>query len=322
MFGDAMFLHESMEKGAPVKPILLAVVGPTASGKTSLSIALAKALGGEIVSCDSMQVYRGMDIGTAKPDEKEREGIPHHLIDVVSPDMPFSCADYAVLARKAVGEILSRGRLPIFCGGTGLYLDAVLTGNVFAPDVPEETVLRVRAMSADERYRLLSETDPESAAAIHPNNEKRVARALTVTLGTGVPKSEWDRRSRLAPKPYDALILGLDYRDRQILYERIDRRVELMLENGLAEEAKRLDLDRSATAGQAIGYKELYLWLDGTLSYGEAVAKLKQNTRNYAKRQLTWFRRDPSVRWLYPDTMTGEELIAAALEAVKTKKEE
>ena len=311
-----------MEKGAPVKPKLLAVVGPTASGKTSLSIALAKELGGEIVSCDSMQVYRGMDIGTAKPDEKEREGIPHHLIDVVSPDEPFSCADYAVLAKKAVGEILSRGHFPIFCGGTGLYLDAVLTGNVFAPDVPEETVKAVRAMMPEERFRLLSEKDPEAAASIHPNNEKRVARALAVVLGTGVPKSEWDRRSRLAPKPYNALILGLDYRDRQTLYDRIDRRVDLMLENGLAEEARRLDLDRNSTAGQAIGYKELYLWMDGTLSFEEAAAKLKQNTRNYAKRQLTWFRRTPGIRWLYPDTMTGEELIGAALDAVSMMKEE
>ena len=305
-----------------MKPKLLAVVGPTASGKTALSIALAKRFGGEIVSCDSMQVYRGMDIGTAKPDEAERAGIPHHLIDVVSPDEPFSCADYAVLAKKAVDEILSRGNLPIFCGGTGLYLDAVLTGNVFAPDVPEETMKAVREMTPEERYRLLSEADPESAAAIHPNNEKRVARALAVTLGTGVPKSEWDRRSRLAPKPYDSLILGLDYSDRQILYDRIDRRVDLMLGNGLTEEAKRLDLDRNTTAGQAIGYKELYLWLDGTLSYEEAVEKLKQNTRNYAKRQLTWFRRNPETVWLYPDTVTPDELIGKASDAVMKWKEE
>ncbi len=300
-----------------MKPRVLAVVGPTASGKTALSVALAAALNGEIVSCDSMQIYRGMDVGTAKPTEKERAGIPHHLIDAADPDVSFSCAEYRTAAEEAVAGILSRGKLPIFCGGTGLYLDAVLTGNSFAPDITEKTKAEVAAMTPGERYAKLCLLDPASAAAIHPNNEKRVARALAVTVGTGVPKSEWDRRSRLAPRPYDALILGLDYRDRQTLYDRIDRRVDLMMEDGLEDEVRRLRLSPDSTAGQAIGYKELYRMIDGSLTREEAVALIKQNTRNYAKRQLTWFRRDPEIRWLYPDETPGEELLAAALAVVK-----
>ncbi|MBQ4065580.1 MAG: tRNA (adenosine(37)-N6)-dimethylallyltransferase MiaA [Clostridia bacterium] len=284
-----------------VKPKLIAVVGPTASGKTELSLRLAEALDGEIISCDSMQVYRGMDIGTAKPALAERRGIPHHLIDVTEPSEPFSCADYKRLAEAAIADILSRGKTPVFCGGTGLYLDAVLKVNTFSPDVPEG--LREELMREDPAllWEELQAVDPEAASSMHPNNVKRVVRALEIYRGTGKTKTEWDRLSQGTEVPYDALVIGLDYQDRQTLYNRIDLRVDLMLEQGLAEEAKALALDRTSTAGQAIGYKELYLWLDGTLSREEAVDLLKKNTRHYAKRQLTWFRRSPDTRWFFLD---------------------
>ena len=289
-----------------MKPKILAVVGPTASGKSALAVLLAARLNGEIVSCDSMQIYRGMDIGTAKPDEAERGGVRHHMLDIVSPAESFSCADYGRYARAAADDILSRGALPVFCGGTGLYLDAVLRCG-FAPDVSPDIREELKARDPAELYRELSEVDPVSAGAIHPNNVKRVLRALEIYYGTGKTKSEWDRLSADAERPYDALLIGLDYRSRETLYDRIDRRVDDMLQRGLAGEAERLNLRRDSTAAQAIGYKELYGWLDGRCGREEAVSALKQNTRNYAKRQLTWFRRNPDIYWLYPDDYPADE---------------
>jgi len=291
-----------------LKPKLIAVVGPTASGKTELSLQLAEALDGEILSCDSMQIYRGMDIGTAKPSPEERRGIPHHLIDIVSPDEAFSCADYKRVAEGAIRDVLSRGKTPIFCGGTGLYLDAVLTVSDFSPTVPEGLREKLQKEDPDALWEELLAVDPEAAASMHKNNLKRVIRALEIYRGTGKTKTEWDRLSRQSESPYDTLIVGLDYQSRQTLYDRIDRRVDLMLEQGLAEEAKALALDRSSTAGQAIGYKELYLWLDGLLSREEAIELLKKNTRHYAKRQLTWFRRNDNTLWFYPDTGEREAI--------------
>ncbi len=285
-----------------VKPKLIAVVGPTASGKTELSLRLAEALDGEIISCDSMQVYRGMDIGTAKPSLEERRGIPHHLIDVAKPSDPFSCADYKRLAAEAISDILSRGKTPILCGGTGLYLDAVLKVNTFSPDVPEGLREELMREDPDLLWEELCSVDPEAAATMHKNNVKRVIRALEIYRGTGKTKTEWDRLSHGEESLYDTLVIGLDYQDRQTLYSRIDLRVDRMLEQGLVEEAKALALDRASTAGQAIGYKELYLWLDGDLSRKGAVDLLKKNTRHYAKRQLTWFRRNPDTRWFFLDS--------------------
>lgn len=290
---------------------ILAVVGPTASGKSGLALALATRLDGEIISCDSMQIYIGMDIGTAKPTREEQAAVRHHMIDICPPGRDYSCAEYAEEARAAAEEILSRGKLPIFCGGTGLYLDSVLSANRFAPDIPEQVRDLVAAMSAQEAFEVLEKEDPISAAQIHPNNEKRVKRALAIALGTGVPKSTWDERSRTLPPPFHATVIGLDYTDRAALYERIDRRVDLMMEQGLLEEAQRLNLRRDSTAAQAIGYKELYRYLDGEYSLEEAVELLKKNTRNYAKRQLTWFRRRKETVWLYPDR--EEDLTARAL---------
>ncbi len=289
-----------------MKTPILAVVGPTASGKTALSIALAKKLDGEIISCDSMQIYRGMDIGTAKPTAEEMCGIPHHMLDIIDPSEPFSAADYAPMAKACIADISSRGKLPIFCGGTGLYLDAVLIETDYA-DVETDPALRASLLSDAEKYgaeslwqRLLA-VDPESAATIHQNNVKRVARALEIYLSSGITKTEWDARSRLRPSPYNSVIIAID-RDREELYRRIDLRVDLMMESGLLAEVDGLlvsgKLPRNASAAQAIGYKEFIDYFDGLISLPEAIELVKRASRRYAKRQLTWFRRNSAVNWL------------------------
>lgn len=297
------------------KPRILAVVGCTASGKTSLAVELAKQLGGEIISCDSMQIYKGMNIGTATPDEAERCGIPHHLMDFVDPTDPrgYSCADYVSDARTAVSDILARGKLPILCGGTGLYLDAFLRGGSFEV-TDSDPALRAEFCALADRegpealHAILRGLDPESAEAIHPNNVKRVARAIEICRTTGRKKSDLDRESREPASPYDATVIGLRYNDRQLLYDRIDRRVDIMLEQGLIEETKRLReagvFDVCQTAAQAIGYKELFPYLDGTMTLEACTEILKMATRRYAKRQLTWFRAKPYVTWVECDTLT------------------
>lgn len=296
----------------PDKPFIVAVVGCTASGKTTLAIELARRHGGEIISCDSMQLYRGMDIGTAKPDSTERAGIPHWLMDIADPTDPrgYSCADYVRDARAAVSDILGRGKLPILCGGTGLYLDAFLRGGSFEvtetdPALRERLAALAATEGAEALHRRLAEVDPESAAATHPNNVKRVIRALEIYETTGRRKSELDRASREIESPYRALVVGLRYRDRQILYDRIDRRVEQMMASGLPEETRRLRaagvFDTCKTAAQAIGYKELFPWLDGRETREQAVETLKLATRHYAKRQLTWFSARPYVTWIDVD---------------------
>ena len=307
------------------KPKILAVVGPTASGKTSLSIALAKALGGEVLSCDSMQIYRNMDIGTAKPTEEEREGVPHHLIDIAAADEPFSCAEYAALAKAKVAELTSRGKLPIFCGGTGLYLDGVLRGGSSYEKTETDPAYRASLermaseQGAEAVHAMLAAVDPEAAAATHPNNVKRVIRALEIYHTTGVTKTELDRRSVETQSDYDALVLGIRFPDTEALYRRINLRVDIMIEQGLLEECRRLMeagiFERSATAAQAIGYKELFPYLRGELSLESCVETLKMATRRYAKRQMTWFRMHGNVQWLDRDgETTDEELLAMAME--------
>lgn len=295
---------------------LLAIVGPTAGGKTSLSIALAKRLGGEIISCDSMQLYRGMDVGTAKPTIEEMDGVPHHMIDVREPDESYSCAEYVVDARAKIQDVTSRGLLPILCGGTGLYLDAVLLGGSFE-DTPSDPSIRERLQAiADQEngkellYDRLCEVDPDSASAIHKNNVKRVIRALEIFECCGTPKSVLDKASRERGLLYDATVIGLRYHSRELLYSRIDQRVDIMLSDGLYDEVVRLKFagvfERNATAAQAIGYKELLGVLDGTATLAEAVDGLKMATRHYAKRQMTWFSAKPYVTWIYADTEDGQ----------------
>lgn len=308
------------------KPKIWAIVGPTASGKSALAEALAVRLGGEIVSCDSMQIYRGMDIGTAKPTEGDRAKVPYHLIDVVEPDAPFSAVDYAAAAEAAIADILSRGRVPILCGGTGLYLDVLLRG---MPESPEgdpalrEELAREAALHGNTYlHEQLAAVDPVSAAATHPGNLRRVIRALEIFRATGIPKSEWDRRSREMPTRYRAAVIGLVFKNRELLYRRIEQRVDRMLEEGLLEETKRLlaagVFKASKTAAAAIGYKELLPYLAGECTLEAAVEQLKIATRRYAKRQITWFSAKDYVMPLAVDEGEGmrnfEEIVNNATE--------
>lgn len=293
------------------KPKLIAIVGPTAGGKTALSIALAKRLSGEVVSFDSMQIYRHMNIGTAKPTPEEREGVPHHLIDILEPEESFSCADFVLRAKAVIHEILGRGHVPILCGGTGLYLDALLRGGEFEESAGiDENFRRQMNAFAEEHGALalhdkLRQVDPESAETIHPHNVKRVIRALEIYHGSGMRKSELDRRSQEFISDYDATVIGLRYADRERLYERINRRVDTMLNAGLLDEVislrERGVFERSVTAAQAIGYKELLYYLRGDSSMEEATEALKTATRRYAKRQMTWFSAKPYVVWFEAD---------------------
>ena len=289
------------------KTQILAVVGSTASGKSALALALAERLGGEIISCDSMQVYRRMDIGTAKPTAEEQRRVRHHLIDVVEPTEDFSCADYVALAASAVDDCAQRGKLPIVCGGTGLYLDALLRQNDFADVGADDSVRQAlwaiaEKQGAEALWQELKCVDAESAAAIHPNNVKRVVRALEIYRSCGITKTELDRRSQEGGMRYDACVLGLRYQDREALYRRIEERVDRMLADGLVTETCNLweagVFDVNRTAAQAIGYKELLPFLRGEQTLSEASEVLKLATRRYAKRQMTWFGAKEYVRWI------------------------
>lgn len=315
----------------PPKPnTLIAVVGPTASGKTALAIALAKELGGEIVSADSMQIYRGMDIATAKPTPEEMAEVPHHLIGFWPPEKPFSVAQYAVLAREKIDDILRRGRVPVLCGGTGLYIKAIVDHIQYEEETGGDAVLRerLRRQAQDEGnlavWRQLQAMDPQTAERIHPNNLGRVIRAIEVMQVSGRSIREQEERSRQAPCPYHVLQIGLRYRNRENLYERIGCRVDAMAEAGLLEEARAVrQQGLTATAAQAIGYKELYDWMDGTLPLEEALENLKRSTRRYAKRQLTWFGADARIRWIEPDALqAGETVTEQAMRIIENDGEE
>lgn len=308
------------------KPKILAVVGPTASGKSALAEELAARLGGEIVSCDSMQIYRGMDIGTAKPTQEARARVPYHLIDVAEPSSDFSVVEYCTAAKEAVDDILSRKRLPIFCGGTGLYLDTFLRGTPASPGSDPQLRRELTALAEMHGNLYLHEelqrVDPESARAIHPGNLRRVIRALEIYRATGITKTEWDRRSREQPLAYDATVLYLTFRDRTLLYRRIEARVLEMIEAGLVEETARLKaagvFELSRTAAAAIGYKELLPYLAGACTLPEAAEQLKMATRRYAKRQITWFSARPYVTPLAVDhdgkLRKFEEIVNNAME--------
>ena len=315
----------------PPKPnTLIAVVGPTASGKTALAIALAKELGGEIVSADSMQIYRGMDIATAKPTPEEMAEVPHHLIGFWPPEKPFSVAQYALLAREKIDDILRRGRVPVLCGGTGLYIKAIVDHIQYEEETGGDAVLRerLRRQAQDEGnlavWRQLQAMDPQTAERIHPNNLGRVIRAIEVMQVSGRSIREQEERSRQAPCPYHVIQIGLRYRNRENLYERIGRRVDAMAEAGLPEEARAVrQQGLTATAAQAIGYKELYDWMDGTLPLEEALENLKRSTRRYAKRQLTWFGADARIRWIEPDAQqAGETVTEQAMRIIQNDGEE
>ena len=286
---------------------IYAVVGPTASGKSGLALELARRHGGEIISCDSMQIYKRMNIGTAKPTADEQREIRHHLIDVVEPDVAFSCEDYVSLASDAIEDCARRGKMPIICGGTGLYLDALLRGGNSAPsvdtsDIRRELTERAEREGAMALHSELMRVDPESAAATHPNNIKRVIRALEIYYSCGISKSLLDKQSKELKSPYDASVIGLRYENREVLYGRIERRVDEMMSGGLLDETRALMsegvFEKNKTAAQAIGYKELLGAIRGEESLESAVAELKTATRRYAKRQMTWFSAKDYVCWL------------------------
>ena len=284
---------------------IVVVCGPTASGKTALSIALAKAFGGEVVSADSMQIYRGMDIGTAKPTLEEREGIPHHMLDVAEPGEIYSVSRYVQEATACVEDILSRGKLPIVCGGTGLYIDGLIRGTDFQPagtdnGIREELEKEWEAQGAEAMMARLAAVDPDSAERLHLSDKRRILRALEVYLATGETITAHNARTKAIPPRFEAVMIGLNTQPRDILYGRIDRRVDVMLEQGLLREVQTL-LEKGlleGTAAQAIGYKELLAHFRGEMTLDAAADLIRQKSRNYAKRQLTWFRRDERVKWI------------------------
>ena len=288
------------------KPKIICVVGPTASGKTSFAISLAKKIDGEIVSCDSMQIYKYMNIGTAKPTPDEMQGIPHHMLDFVEPSVSYSVADFAEDARKCINDILSRGKTPILCGGTGLYIDSIINQIEFSEEKVDMTYRNELQTLAEKEgveavHKLLQETDPIAADKIHPNNLKRVLRALEIQKTTGLTKTQADKMAISEPL-YDAEIFGMEM-DREQLYERINLRVDLMIEAGLLEEVENLlkrGIPKNATAMQAIGYKEFIAYFDGKSTLEDAIDTVKRESRRYAKRQLTWFKRNKNIRWLSP----------------------
>ena len=297
---------------------IICIAGPTASGKTALAVHLAKELKGEVVSCDSMYVYKRMNIGTAKPTPEEMDGIVHHMIDVAEPDEDFSVGKYCAMAAPIVDDIVARGKTAIIAGGTGLYMDSLIKGNDFAPfpstGVREKLEAQADAEGMETMIAWLRSVDPEAAARIH--DRKRILRALEVYLETGETITEHNRRTQAIPPRYNPLWLGLDFAERSELYRRIDLRVDIMLQQGLVEEIKDLlasGIPEKATAMQAIGYKEFVAALNGSGTIEEAAEEVRKSSRHYAKRQLTWFRRNKNIHWLVRGTgQDSEEILQMA----------
>ncbi len=303
---------------------IIAVAGPTASGKSALALELCKRLDGELISLDSMQIYRGLDIGTAKPTKAEQAEVRHHMINICEPTENFSAAEFAERAHKVIADVRSRGKRAVLCGGTGLYLDTVL-GRLDFGEIESDEKLRGELIAfaekngADALHERLRGIDPQAAEKIHPNNVRRVARAIEIYELTGKTKTEHDREA-ISDSPYESLIIGLDYDDREVLYNRINRRVDAMIEAGLEGEVRSLVsrglLSAESTAGQAIGYKEMLGYIAGDCSLGDAVEKIKLGTRRYAKRQLTWLRRNPNINWLYPDRLCDFQSLVGEAEKI------
>jgi len=304
---------------------IICIAGPTASGKTALAVALAKALNGEVVSCDSMQIYKRMDIGTAKPTREEKEGIVHHMIDIAEPDEDFSVSRYCAMATPIVDDIIARGKTAIIAGGTGLYMDSLIRGNDFAPfpstGMREKLETRADAEGMEAMLEHLRSIDPESAARLHLADRKRIIRALEVYYETGETITAHNIKTQAIPPRYNPLWLGLDYTDRGELYRRIDLRVGMMLEMGLVQEIKDLlasGIPAKCTAMQAIGYKEFIAALDGQCTIEEAADEVRKSSRHYAKRQLTWFRRNKNIHWLTRNTgETNQEIINRARQVIR-----
>ncbi len=302
-----------------MKPVVY-IVGPTASGKTGLSVELAKQFSGEIIAGDSMQVYRGMHIASAAPNELEKQSVPHHLFEFLSPAQSFSVSQYTALAGKAIHSVHQRNRLPFVVGGTGLYISA-LADNIEFGDEGDKTEIRLaleqRATKEgwDSLYRYLQEIDPISAEKISPNDKKRILRAVEIFEMSGMPKSTRDADSKRRGPCYQNGMIGLAFRNRELLYNRINRRVDAMLENGLVAEAEAALNTQKSTAAQAIGHKELFPYFRGEKSLDECIEHLKMQTRRYAKRQMTWFTKMPQIQWIYMDEEANP--LTAACQRIK-----
>lgn len=291
-----------------MKDKIIVIAGPTASGKTALGIQAAKAVDGEIISADSMQVYKGMPVATACPTAEEKDAVTHHLVEFLDADENFSVALWCSLAKEKIRDILKRGKVPVIVGGTGLFIDS-LVDNISFEDVKVDHSLREELMKkdCDYLYNELLKLDEKSALEIHKNNKKRVVRALELCY-SGVTKTQQNENSKKEPSPYETLYIVLDYQDRQRLYDRINQRVDIMMENGLLEEAEKNMTEKKSTSAQAIGHKELYPYFNGEISLENAVDNLKQKTRNYAKRQITWFKKRKDAVFLMPDVLGSDKL--------------
>ena len=304
---------------------IICIAGPTASGKTALAVEIAKELDGEVVSCDSMQVYKRMDIGTAKPTKEEMQGIVHHMIDVAEADEDFSVSRYCCMASPIVDDILARGKTAVIAGGTGLYMDSLIRGNAFAPfpstGVREKLEAQADREGMEAMLKWLQSIDPEAAGRLHLSDRKRILRALEVYLETGETITEHNRKTQAIPPRYNPLWLGLDFADRAELYRRIDTRVGLMLDMGLVEEIQNLlssGIPEKCTAMQAIGYKEFVAALEGQCTIAQAADQVRQSSRHYAKRQLTWFRRNQGIHWLTRTTGEGgKEILEKARQVIR-----
>lgn len=306
------------------KPLVAVVVGPTASGKTSLGIEIAKHFDGEIVSADSMQIYKNMDIATAMPTKSEQQQVRHHLISFLEVTQGFSVASYKEKAINAIDDIISRGKLPVVVGGTGLYIDTLINNTEFLDydksDIREKLSQRADREGIESLYDELRKIDPSASEKIHLNDTKRIIRALEVYYSTGQTISRQCELSHINESKYRFVLIGLTAENRQLLYDRINLRVDLMLEQGLISEAENFFSLGADTAKQAIGYKELKPYLDGLVSLSQATEKLKMETRRYAKRQLTWFRRNENINWLYIDSSDKNQLCQAAFEIIEKER--
>lgn len=301
---------------------LIVVCGPTASGKTGLGIELAKKYNGEVVSADSMQIYMGMDIATAKPTPQEMKGVTHHLISYVQPTESYSVAQYVEEAHKVIKDIYNRGKTPILVGGTGLYINSLVNNIEFgkensSDEIREQLYKKLEAQGAESLLQQLAQFDPQSAQRLGTANHRRLIRAIEIYLTTGKTMTQHIAESKLAPTPYNDVRIGLSCKDRENLYNKINLRVDLMVEQGLLEEAENFrNQAYSNTAVKAIGYKELEPYFNGSLTLSQALENLKRETRRYAKRQLTWFRRDEKINWILTDTMTKQQVLQNAVDII------
>ncbi|MBQ6815611.1 MAG: tRNA (adenosine(37)-N6)-dimethylallyltransferase MiaA [Clostridia bacterium] len=304
---------------------LIAVVGPTASGKTALAVEIAKIKSGEIVSADSMQIYKGISIASAAPTKAEMQGIPHHMFEFLNPEQSYSVADYVNRANSVISDIYSRNKQPIIVGGTGLYVNSLTFGINFT-EQPVNLELRQKLeqdydlLGGQEMLNRLSVFDQVAAARLNIADKRRIVRAFEIFETTGITVTEQNRLSRTAPSVYDTTYIGITYKNRELLYERINKRVDVMLQNGLIEEAETtLNLPLGTAAAQAIGHKELHAYFKGEKDLQEAVEDLKRSTRRYAKRQLTWFRRNPDINWIYADET--QNCVERALDIIKEREQ-